>query len=150
MSKFEDDVKKFNKMYDMPDMLTTRSPSLWHCRLKQFRDILFEEFLELDDVLRRLYGAEADGYKTDIECLTELADFLGDMQVYCASEMVKFGIPVDGTLSLIMESNFSKLTADGSVIKDARGKVMKGPGYWKPEPAIKDLLETIHKPKGKE
>jgi hypothetical protein len=39
-----------------------------------------------------------------------------------------------------MDSNFSKLGADGKPIYDERGKVMKGPFYWKPEPKIKELL----------
>jgi hypothetical protein len=42
-----------------------------------------------------------------------------------------------------MDSNTSKLGADGKPIYDERGKVMKGPGYWKPEPAIKELIEDI-------
>jgi hypothetical protein len=40
-----------------------------------------------------------------------------------------------------MESNFSKLGADGQPIYDERGKVMKGPSYWKPEPRIRSLLD---------
>ncbi len=39
-----------------------------------------------------------------------------------------------------MQSNFSKLGADGKPIYDERGKVMKGPGYWQPEPKIRALL----------
>ena len=39
-----------------------------------------------------------------------------------------------------MQSNFSKLGEDGQPVYDHRGKVMKGPGYWKPEPKIQELL----------
>jgi len=67
---------------------------------------------------------------------------LGDIQVYCASEMAKFGLPLDQILGIIMQSNLSKLGADGQPIYDERGKVQKGPGYWKPEPAILTLLKT--------
>jgi hypothetical protein len=67
---------------------------------------------------------------------------LGDIQVYCASEMRKFGIPQAETLRTIMESNFSKLGADGKPIYDDRGKVCKGPLYWKPEPALLQMLLT--------
>lgn len=38
-----------------------------------------------------------------------------------------------------MQSNFSKLGADGKPIYDERGKVQKGQNYWKPEPKIKAL-----------
>jgi len=30
-------------------------------------------------------------------------------------------------------------------IYDERGKVMKGPGYWKPEPKIEELLASLTK-----
>lgn len=43
-------------------------------------------------------------------------------------------------LDIIMASNFSKLGADGKPIYDDRGKVLKGPGYWKPEPKISAYL----------
>ena len=72
-----------------------------------------------------------------------LADLLGDLQVYCASEMTKFGLPLDGVLDVIMQSNFSKLGADGKPIYDERGKVLKGPNYWKPEPKIHQLLQSL-------
>jgi predicted HAD superfamily Cof-like phosphohydrolase len=72
-----------------------------------------------------------------------LADLLGDIQVYCASEMAKFGLPLDQVLAIIMQSNFSKLGADGLPIYDERGKVMKGPGYWKPEPKIQAMLSEL-------
>jgi len=46
-------------------------------------------------------------------------------------------------LDVIMDSNESKLGADGKPIYDANGKFLKGPGYWKPEPKIKALLEGL-------
>ncbi len=44
-------------------------------------------------------------------------------------------------LDVIMESNFSKLDQDGNPSYDERGKVLKGPNYWKPEPKIKEILK---------
>jgi hypothetical protein len=43
-------------------------------------------------------------------------------------------------LQIIMDSNASKLGADGKPIYDANGKFLKGPNYWKPEPKIRELL----------
>jgi hypothetical protein len=51
-----------------------------------------------------------------------------------------FQLPISSVLDIIMESNFSKLGADGQPIYDADFKVQKGPNYWKPEPKIKQLL----------
>ena len=39
-----------------------------------------------------------------------------------------------------MDSNQSKLGADGKPIYDANGKFLKGPNYWKPEPRIRELI----------
>ena len=44
-------------------------------------------------------------------------------------------------LNIIMDSNESKLGADGLPIYNADGKVLKGPNYWKPEPALRKMLE---------
>jgi predicted HAD superfamily Cof-like phosphohydrolase len=41
-----------------------------------------------------------------------------------------------------MASNMSKLGPDGKPIYDERGKVMKGPGYWKPEPMLLRYIQA--------
>ncbi len=40
-----------------------------------------------------------------------------------------------------MESNFSKLDRDGKVIKEERGKVMKGSKYWRPELLLSEIIK---------
>lgn len=70
----------------------------------------------------------------------DLADLLADLQVYCRSEALRWGIPHEEVLNIVMDSNASKLGADGKPIKDERGKFLKGPNYWRPEPKIADLI----------
>lgn len=118
-------------------------------RLRSFKTIIMKEIAEVDDIITNLFklqAAEDFGYTVDDEAivnvLTDLADWLGDITVYCASEAQRFGIPLDAVLPIIMQSNFSKLGADGLPIYDADGKVDKGPDYWKPEAKIKALLQT--------
>lgn len=135
---FQSQIKAFNKMYGMPvsekpgiptDVFPTADDLM--DRLAKFKHILAEELEEVDELINHINeGAN------EVEILTELADWLGDIQVYCASEMVKFGLDNALVLEIIMRSNRSKLGADGKPIYDERGKVMKGPGYWKPEPMI--------------
>lgn len=141
MSKFEDDIKKFNKMYKLPvaEIPTLKAVGDAVARLKAFKHILAEELDEMDDVLIEVDSAMT-GDHSHLKALTSLADLLGDIQVYCASEMAKFGLPLDRTLEIIMQSNFSKLGVDGLPIYDERGKVMKGIGYWKPEPMLEEML----------
>lgn len=156
MSIFSTDIKVFNGMYKLP---VSEVPTLENVgdpikRLQAFKDILSEELNEIDEIILALEKRKAAwcGSLTDEEIeklpkmadiLTMLADLLGDIQVYCASEMTKFGLPVDEVLRIIMQSNFSKLGSDGKPIYDERGKVQKGPGYWKPEPMLKKALELI-------
>lgn len=138
MSQFSDDIQKFNGIYKLPvnDRPTLEVGVPPAERLKAFKHILCEEIDEVDEIV-----AAIESGAPPLETLTMLADLLGDIQVYCASEMAKFGLPLDQVLAIIMQSNFSKLGADGKPIYDERGKVMKGPGYWKPEPKIRALLE---------
>lgn len=140
MSDFSNDIAKFNWIYKLP---VNAKPSLdvgvpIDDRLAAFKNILGEELEEIDEIIEL---AKTGG--DPLEILTKLADFLGDVQVYCASEMAKFGLPLDSVLSIIMQSNFSKLGANGMPIYDERGKVQKGPFYWKPEPKIKALLASL-------
>lgn len=118
-------------------------------RLKDLKKILVDEVAEVDDILASLdLGKHEDKdtgvWKTytELDFLTDMADWLGDIQVYCGSEMVKYGIPQAETLRIIMSSNFSKLDKNGEPIYDTNGKVSKGPMYWKPEPQIRAMLEA--------
>lgn len=142
MNAFSEDIKRFNAMYALPgnDKPTLDIGVPVVERLRAFKSILGEELDEIDDIV-----AAAEKGAPTLELLTMLADLLGDIQVYCASEMRKFGLPQDEVLSIIMQSNFSKLGADGKPIYDERGKVQKGPGYWKPEPKISAMLEEHSK-----
>lgn len=67
------------------------------------------------------------------EILVMISDWLGDMQVYNRSEALKYGIPLESVLMVIMGSNFTKLDEDGAPIKDANGKFLKGPNFIPPE-----------------
>lgn len=133
LRSFDSKILYMNGMYKLPiapypSAAFLNEPA--NERLNKFDDVLKEECKEIGDVLH------AEG----IDQLVSLSDLLGDIVVYCFSEAAKFGIPLSEVLSIIMDSNFSKLGADGQPIYDARGKVQKGPFYWKPEPKIKELL----------
>lgn len=109
-------------------------------RIINFRETLSDEVDELGEI---------DTSAEEIDILVEVADLLGDVCVYCNSEAVKYGIPLDQVLEIIMDSNKSKLDENGNPIYDAAGKVLKGPGYWRPEKKIKELLEGLRNKKEK-
>lgn len=143
MSEFNNQIKQFNKMYNLP---VPQVPVISRIefpdrldlidRLAKFKLIMLEELDEVHDL-----QVSINRGANEIDILTELADWLGDLQIYCASELTKFGLDNDIVLGIIMDSNMSKLGEDGKPITDDRGKVMKGPGYWKPEPRLKSYIE---------
>lgn len=131
--KLEQDAKRFNGMYGLKAPETSDEAYRLLCN---FKNILLEEVGEIEDVLEEFGWAGG----VSLEGQVLLADWLGDIMIYCATTMARFGIPIEKTLTIIMESNFSKLGEDGKPIYDERGKVMKGPGYWRPEEKIRKML----------
>lgn len=144
--KFYADIEKFNQIYKLP---CNETPVLLDSdRIDNFKNILAEEVDEADDIsnkYKEMLAASGGTLNPEqkLAILTDMSDWLGDIVVYCASEAKRWGIPLEKVLGVIMESNFSKLGADGKPIYDERGKVMKGPNYWKPEPKISELLNNI-------
>jgi predicted HAD superfamily Cof-like phosphohydrolase len=150
---FEASVLYFNGMYKLP---IAPVPSLLREKEWQEKRCSFTMspkaalLMRMTDFFQKILQKELNEHKNiiasmeegaeEIDILTDLADLLGDMQVYCASEMARFGLPNEEVLKIIMASNFSKLDENGNPIYDEDGKVCKGPNYWKPEPAIKSLL----------
>jgi hypothetical protein len=140
---FDAKIAAFNRMYGLPCLEApdiVQTPDELDQYLEKIYSIFKEELDEVDVIRQKLREGASR-----IEILTELADWLGDLQVYCASEMVKFGLPPSLILSIIMASNMSKLGLDGKPIYDERGKVMKGPNYWKPEPQIQRALIALQR-----
>lgn len=140
-SKFEQDIVRMNTVYQLEKFVSWEDHDK---RVTNFKKILIEECNEIDDIITHLeyhgYGDDRNAGDVILEARVQLADLLGDIIVYCASEAVRWDIPLPAVLQVIMESNFSKLGADGKPIKDERGKFLKGPNYWKPEPKIREIL----------
>ena len=64
--------------------------------------------------------------------LTEVADALTDILYVTYGAGHAFGINLDECFDEVQKSNMSKLGVDGKPIFNAKGKVMKGPNYFKP------------------
>ena len=137
-TRFQSQIRSFNKMYKLD---CNDAPCLPHGyqaaakRIEDFMDILHEEVNEGNAIIDKL---RVVGPLPEV--LADIADWLGDIQVYCASEMRKFGLDNDATLGIIMASNFSKLDEDGEPIYYARGKVLKGVNFFPPEPELRELI----------
>ena len=124
---------------DMPS-----SPRLRELKtLEGFQDIILEEVKEAEDIFEMYKGKKGKDLSKEeqLEILTAVSDWLGDIVVYCFTQAQSWGLPMEDILNVIMDSNFSKLDKDGNPIYDDRGKVLKGPDYWKPEPKIQEILK---------
>lgn len=133
---FADRIRAMNAMYKLPAAESLAIPDNVAERLRKFKITLGDEVNEIDEIVA---AAERGDAKIDLG--VAIADLLGDIIVYCRSEALKYGIPLESVLGIIMDSNESKLGADGKPIYDDNGKFLKGPNYWKPEPKIKQLLQ---------
>ena len=134
---FKDRIVAMNAMYKLPAAEGPTLPADVAERLVKFKATLLDEVHEIDEIV-----ALASNGATPTDIAVAIADLLGDIMVYCRSEALKYGLPLEDVLDIIMDSNASKLGADGKPIYDANGKFLKGPHYWKPEAKIKALLET--------
>jgi predicted HAD superfamily Cof-like phosphohydrolase len=136
MKSFAQRIAAMNAMYRLPANERPVLPADVADRLARFKATLLDEVHEIDEIVAL---AKNGGAATDIA--VAIADLLGDIMVYCRSEALKYGLPLEEVLDIIMDSNESKLGADGRPIYDANGKFLKGPNYWQPEPKIKALLQ---------
>ena len=139
---FAQRIAQMNTMYKLPAHETPTLPADTADRLTKFKATLMDEVHEIDEIVQLARnGAEP------LDVAVALADLLGDVIVYCRSEALKYGLPLEQVLDIIMDSNASKLGADGKPIYDANGKFLKGPDYWKPEPKIRELLQAALQPR---
>ena len=65
--------------------------------------------------------------------LTEVADALTDILYVTYGAGHAFGINLDKCFEEVQNSNMSKIGSDGKPIFNDKGKVMKGPNYFKPD-----------------
>ncbi|MCL5245385.1 nucleoside triphosphate pyrophosphohydrolase family protein [Cellulophaga sp. 20_2_10] len=73
--------------------------------------------------------------------MVEVADALGDMLYILCGTILEHGMQykIEEVFNEIQRSNMSKLGADGKPVYREDGKILKGPGYFKP--SIASILE---------
>ena len=133
-------IRTMNTMYKLPVHDLPMLPENTADRLGKFKRTLQDEINEIDDIIADV--ASSSSVATPLNVATAIADVLADITVYCRSEALKYGIPLEAVLDIIMDSNESKLGADGKPIYNEDGKFLKGPNYWKPEPKIAKMLSA--------
>ena len=117
MSNF-DSVKKFMKTFGQEVKEKAEFPSE---KITQLRYDLIKE--ELDELKIAI----------DDRNIKEVADALTDILYVTYGAGHAFGINLDKCFNEVQSSNMSKLGKDGKPIYNEKGKVMKGPNYFKPD-----------------
>ena len=116
MSNFER-VRKFMETFGQEVKKKAEFPNDKITSLRY--DLIKEELEELRDALE----------KKDIN---EVADALTDILYVTYGAGHAFGINLDRCFEEVQNSNMSKLDEDGRPIYNEKGKVMKGPNYFRP------------------
>ena len=116
MSNFES-VKKFMETFGQEIKEKASFPNEKITSLRY--DLIKEELDELKEAIKN----------KDIK---EVADALTDILYVTYGAGHAFGINLDKCFEEVQSSNMSKLGIDGKPIYNAKGKVMKGPNYFKP------------------
>ena len=117
MSNFEK-VKIFMKTFGQEVKEKAEFPSNKITNLRY--DLISEELSELKEAIKN----------SDIK---EVADALTDILYVTYGAGHAFGIDLDRCFEEVQNSNMSKLDNDGKPIYNEKGKVMKGPNYFKPD-----------------
>mgnify|MGYP001164283228 FL=1 len=117
MTNFES-VKKFMETFGQETKEKASFPNEKTTSLRY--DLIKEELEELKEALD----------KKDIK---EVADALTDILYVTYGAGHAFGIDLDKCFEEVQNSNMSKLGSDGRPIYNDKGKVMKGPNYFKPD-----------------
>ena len=116
MSNFES-VKKFMETFGQEIQEKASFPNEKITLLRY--ELIKEELDELKEAIE----------KKDIK---EVADALTDILYVTYGAGHAFGINLDKCFKEVQNSNMSKLGNDGKPIYNNKGKVMKGPKYFKP------------------
>ena len=117
MTNFEN-VKKFMQTFGQEVRTNASFPNDKIINLRI--DLIREELSELKEAIE----------KKDIK---EVADALTDILYVTYGAGHAFGINLDKCFEEVQNSNMSKLGSDGRPIFNEKGKVMKGPDYFKPD-----------------
>ena len=117
MTNFES-VRKFMETFGQEIKEKAQFPNEKITSLRH--DLIKEELDELKEAM-------------DNNDIKEVADALTDILYVTYGAGHAFGINLDKCFEEVQNSNMSKLGSDGKPIYNDKGKVMKGPNYFKPD-----------------
>lgn len=123
----QDRVREFHKAFGLR---VSALPDPCGANIGLRRALIREEY---DEVMAELQYARN---------LHDAAKELADLLYVVYGTAIEMGADLDAVLAVVHESNMSKLGADGSPVRRADGKILKGPDYFEPDIAAELERQT--------
>lgn len=120
MSTMFEKVRAFHEAFALPFPNSPRVPPLAHRILRQR---LIDE--EDNEAAEEMIPTKGDG---EVDLTAFVKEQCDAIYVHLGA-LVEAGVNADAAFSEVHRSNMSKLLPDGSVLRRADGKVLKGPNY---------------------
>lgn len=122
---------------EAPQVPTPPSAELAKFRLR----LIEEEFKEVQRELRQLALEASLGspMEKQLGTLARLLKELADLRVVADGTAFAFGLDAEAAYDAVQEANMSKLLPDGSALRRADGKLLKGPNYREA-----DMTQFVH------
>ena len=143
----QDEAVQFRRVFNQPILDNIShygfiKKKLWDMQV----GLINEESCEFLEAAEECYADPEN-----IDTRTDLAKELSDLVFVCYQFAAAFNIDLDKAMTLVFESNMSKLDEQGKPIFRADGKVLKGPNYQPPDlmSCVPDVHFGVYETNGK-
>lgn len=126
MKSLQEQAREWRKAFEVEN-----DPIKGNIQFNLQAKLIVEEYTEVIDALCVF---EQDDKETHSDLLKELADLV----FVCYQAAENMGWDLDEAMYRVFQSNMSKLDEEGKPIRNADGKILKGPNYKVPD--LSDLV----------
>lgn len=126
MKSLQEQAREWRKAFEVEN-----DPIKGNIQFNLQAKLIVEEYTEVID---SLCVFEQDDKETHSDLLKELADLV----FVCYQAAENMGWDLDEAMYRVFQSNMSKLDEEGKPIRNADGKILKGPNYKVPD--LSDLV----------
>lgn len=126
MKSLQEQAREWRKAFEVEN-----DPIKGNIQFNLQAKLIVEEYTEVIDALCLF---DQDKKESHSDLLKELADLV----FVCYQAAENMGWNLDEAMHRVFVSNMSKLDEDGKPIRNADGKILKGPNYAKPN--LSDLV----------
>ena len=137
MTKYEEKVKQFHKVMNLP-VNSQFNVELLQLRKKLILEETQELIAELDYAINQLQTKDKSVLRPTFE---NMCKEMADVQYALSGLAISFGLPIEEAFDATHNRNMSKLGNDGKPVYREDGKITKGPNYHKPD--LSNLIQKV-------